>query len=104
VPCGGGDGEGGGLEAALLGAVAGEAIGLSLGVHLGNQRRGDFGADLLRSLLVGGAMAAALVVIVPSQEVGTFAVAATPVLQLAFVVPLERRTGVSRARREVPNR
>jgi hypothetical protein len=84
-----------GTVGGFLGGLAGEAVGLSLGVHLGNRRRGSYGVDLLTSLGVAAIGIGAMVWIDP-DEGGLVALAATPVLQLAVTVPLERRTARSR--------
>ena len=90
-----------GLGEAIIGGAAGGTLGLALGVHLGNGKRGNFALDLLiaTATAAGGvALVAKSGVIRQESEMGTIAVAAIPLVELASTVVVERTVGRSRAR------
>ncbi len=63
------------------------AVGLGLGVHLANRGRGDLGADLLSSLLIGGA-GVGIGYLADSEGL----MIATVFLQLAVTVHMDKST------------
>lgn len=80
------------IAAALVGAAVGEMIGVGLGAHRGNGRRGQQGAVLATSVLIGAA-GIGLLAAAQSEQAAPFVISLTAVAQIVGAVVVEVTTG-----------
>jgi hypothetical protein len=80
-----------GLEGALWGAVLGESVVLPLGVHLAGGRRGNYGTELVTSVVI--ATGGVLLAYASGSGIPLLAV---PIAQLASGIAIEARARATR--------
>ncbi len=80
------------LGAALVGAAVGEMIGVGLGAHLGNGGRGQQGAVLATSVLIGAA-GIGLLAATQSEQAAPVVISLTAVAQIVGAVVVDVTTG-----------